>query len=127
MEKKDALKHWNELPENLEIMPHFTAIPYGASGSKYGACGIRIDGNPAFVDAVLSRLKDLLAGENSETRLSLSRNKVEMKLETRHGTRTFLNRDDSAECCYIRLCERGGSIHHGRALKSRARVRPTAA
>jgi hypothetical protein len=64
MKKQDTLRQWKELPENLPIMPHFRALPYRATGSKYGACGIRIDGSPEFVDAVLSRLKDLIDGEN---------------------------------------------------------------
>ena len=50
MKKSEALAHWKALEENQPILPHFSPIPYKASGSNYGACGIRIDGNPAFVD-----------------------------------------------------------------------------
>lgn len=103
MTKKELLKYWDALEEGLEIMPHFTPVPYSAKGSRYGACGIRIDGNPAFVDAVLSRLKDLLAGENDATRLSVSRSEVDgAKLG-----KNFANKEDKAEVCYIRLAERG--------------------
>lgn len=103
MKKQDTLRQWEELPENLPIMPHFRAIPYKATGSKYGACGIRIDGSPEFVDAVLSRLKDLIDGENHLTRLGLARNKVD------GGSlgKSFSNQETGAECCYIRLHERG--------------------
>ena len=104
MTKEELLTHWDALEENQPIMPHFTPVPYKATGSRYGACGIRIDGNPKFVDAVLSRLKDLLEGENDETRLSVSRNEVDgAKLG-----KSFKNKDEKAEVCYIRLAERGG-------------------
>lgn len=103
MTKKEALERWNRIEENLPILPHMEAIAYKASGSKYGACGIRIDGNPQFVDAVLSHLKELIAGECVETRLELSRNPVDCKLEGHD----FRNKCDQSECCYIRLHKRG--------------------
>ena len=107
MTKAEALKRWEDLPANQDIMPYFAAIPYKATGSKYGTCGIRIDGTPEFIDAVLSHLKELLQGEGDCTRLGLSRTPVNAALETRHGARTFENREYGAECCYIRLHERG--------------------
>lgn len=103
MEKKVALKTWEALPENLPILPHFNPIAYKATGSNYGACGIRIDGNPEFVRAVMSRLKDLIAGENHVTRLGLAWNNVDGS-----GIKKELNNaEKSAECCYIRLHMRG--------------------
>ena len=53
MEKKVALQMWRELPENIPLLDHFTPIPADAKGSTFGACGIRISGNPQFIDAVL--------------------------------------------------------------------------
>ena len=111
MKKADTMKHWQSLPEALPILPHMEPIPYKAKGSTYGACGIRIDGNPAFVDAVLSRLKDLIAGENHATRLTLARSQVQTKLEIKGNTKRFENTADKAEVCYIRLHERG---HEGK-------------
>lgn len=107
MTKKTALAHWQGLEEQQAILPHWDPIPYKAKGSTYGACGIRIDGNPAFIDAVLSRLKDLIAGENHATRLTLARNTVQTKLEIGGQSKTFNNTADHAEVCYIRLHERG--------------------
>lgn len=101
--KAEQLDKWEALPESLPIIPHFDVIPYKAKGSRYGACGIRIDGNPAFIDAVLSRLKDLLAGENTETRLELARHVV----DGRGIGKSLPNADTGAEVCYIRLHERG--------------------
>lgn len=103
MTKQEALKHWQGLDENQPILPHFDPIPYKSRGSTYGACGIRIDGNPAFIDAVLSRIKDLIDGENHVTRLGLARNPVDGKgLDKEFG-----NACHNAECCYIRLHMRG--------------------
>ncbi len=103
MKKSETLNAWKELTPNQPILPHFEPIPYKASGSTYGACGIRIDGSPAFVDAVLSRLKDLIDGENHVTRLTLARNPVD-------GSglgKSLPNAVSKAECCYIRLHVRG--------------------
>ena len=104
MTKKETLEHWKALTPGQEIMPHFTPLAYQATGSTYGSCGIRIDGNPAFIDAVLSRLQDLLAGENPETRLGLARSEVNGK----GLDKEFMNKETGAEVCYIRLHERGG-------------------
>ena len=78
-------------------------IPYKATGSTYGACGVRIDGSPKFVDAVLSNLQSLLDGENNVTRLGLSRNPVDGK----GLNKSFENRARGSEVCYIRLHVRG--------------------
>lgn len=104
MTKDEAMTAWEALEPNQPILKEMQAIPYKSKGSTYGTCGIRIDGTPAFVDAVLSHLKELLAGEAVETRLGLSRNKVDCKLDGHN----FNNKCDDAEVCYIRLHERGG-------------------
>lgn len=101
--KQDTLNAWRALPEGLPVLPHFRPIPYKTSGSRYGCCGIRIDGGPEFVDAVLSRLKDLIDGENHVTRLELARSQV----QRREGYNAGKNADDNAEVCYIRLHMRG--------------------
>ena len=101
MKKKDALRRWQELPENLPILPHFTPIAADARGSTFGACGIRISGNPEFIDAVLSRLKDLLSAEAGSTRLTLSRSDVKPVFDKQWG-----NADTDAETCYVQIRER---------------------
>lgn len=111
MKKAEALQVWAELPDGQNILKHFTPIDSQARGSRYGACGIRIDGNPQFVRAVMSRLKDLIAGENHVTRLGLAWNVVD-------GSgigKDLPNADSKAECCYIRLAMRGreGAIASG--------------
>ena len=106
MIKADAMARWKRTPADLPILEHVTPIPYKAEGSRYGAGGIRIDGTPEFVDAVLSRLKDLLSCENDRTRLELARSEV--KPRTIAGeTKTFANACDRAETCYIRVHARG--------------------
>lgn len=116
MNKSEALARWKALKPGLPILPHMRPIPYKAAGSKYGACGIRIDGNPEFVDAVLSRLQDLLDGENTATRLGLARNPVAAP-EVNGKRKAFENAESEAECCYIRLHVRGSEGAHAAAYE----------
>ena len=105
MEKKEALRRWQELTPDQPILPHFTPIASDARGSTYGACGIRISGNPEFIDAVLSRLKDLIAAEAGSTRLTLNRAKVK-PTTVNDQTKQWKNADTDAETCYIQIRER---------------------
>ncbi len=111
MTKEESLKHWADLPEGQNPLAHMTPIEYKAKGSRYGACGVRIDGNPAFIDAVLSCLKPLLDGENTATRLELARHEV-MPTEINGQSKHFENSDRAAEVCYIRLHMRGSEAAH---------------
>ena len=109
MEKKEALRRWQNLEADQPILPHFTPIAADARGSTFGACGIRISGNPEFIDAVLSRLKDLLAAEAGSTRLNLSRQPVKPVSITNGESVTnkqWKNADTDAETCYIQVRER---------------------
>ena len=118
MTKQQTMEAWERLPHNTPILPHFVPMPYKAKGSRYGTCGIRIDGTPAFVDAVLSHLHELLDGENDETRLVLSRNAV-----GEFGDHDFCNKEEGAEVCYIRLQERGDQAQIARAFMNGLRKR----
>ena len=109
MEKAQALIRWRNLTPNQEILPHFTPLAADAHGSTFGACGIRISGNPEFIDAVLSRLKDLLAAEAGSTRLNLSRQPVKavsIKSGDSVVDKQWRNADEGAETCYIQIRER---------------------
>lgn len=117
MEKKIALKRWHDLEPDQPIMPHFTPIPADAHGSTFGACGIRVSGNPQFIDAVLSRLKDLLIAEAGSTRLVLSRQSV--KPVNIHDTvKKWSNADADAETCYIQIRERTAKTRQRKARES---------
>ena len=109
MEKKVALRRWQNLTPDQPIIPHFTPIAADARGSTFGACGIRISGNPEFIDAVLSRLKDLLSFEAGSTRLSLSRQPVKTVAIAKGDSvveKQWKNADTDAETCYIQVRER---------------------
>lgn len=111
MTKSDALTHWKNLKTNINPLRFMRAIPYKSTGSKYGACGIRIDGSPEFIDAVLSNLKGLINGENGQTRLELSRNPVK-DVTIQGKTKRFDNSANAAEVCYIRLHMRGNEARY---------------
>ncbi len=71
MRKHEILDHWESLVPNQEIPVQ--PIPYGHTGTKYSEDTIRITGSQEFIDAVLSRLMDLLAYETPDrTRLQVS-------------------------------------------------------
>jgi len=99
MAKADALKHWQQLQPDADPLAVMRPIPTKTAGSRYGCDGIRIDGSPEFIDAVLSRLQPIIAGENNVTRLELARNPVKRQ----PGYKSGENADAGAECCYIRL------------------------
>ena len=105
--KAAALAQWREMEPGTDPLPNMNPVPYKAKGSRYGACGIRIDGNPEFIDAVLSNLKSLIDGENHVTRLELARRTVE-RVEINGESKSFENADNGAEVCYVRLHMRGG-------------------
>ena len=96
MKKAQILDHWHALEPNGPLQPR--PVPYKHEGSTYMMDGIRITGSQEWIDSVLSRLKDLLAHENGETRLQL--NYQESK--DRH-TRLLL---DSWNC-YVQVHRRG--------------------
>ena len=124
MEKKEALRRWQNLTPDQPILPHFTPIAADARGSTFGACGIRISGNPEFVDAVLSRLKDLLAAEAGSTRLNLSRQPVKpVTINSGDSVvdKKWNNADTDAETCYIQIRERTAKT---RQRKVRERTNP---
>lgn len=111
--KQEALEMWEELEENMDPFPHMNPIPYKATGSTYGACGVRIDGNRDFVESVMSCLKSLIQGENNDTRLQLTFSEVK-STEIKGETKNFSNAESDAVCCYIRLHERGGQAQQMR-------------
>ena len=119
MTKAEALAHWRKLKNNLPIVRHFAPIPYKAEGSRYGACGIRIDGSPEFIDAVLSRLKDVIELENDNTRLELARNEVDGSTLGK----AFNNAENHAQVCYIRVHERGSEAKMVNAFIAGAKKR----
>ena len=103
MRKHESLERWAGLAAGQNPLAVMRPIQPKTRGSRYGCDGIRIDGSPAFIDAVLSCLKPLLDGENNATRLELARNVVTCQ----PGYKSGRNADPGAEVCYIRLHVRG--------------------
>ncbi len=97
MEKKAFLKHWSKLRANQKLTPK--SVRYTHAGSTYAEDGIRITGSKAFVDSVLSRLKDLLAYESDETRLQVAY----QKSTDRESGKALTSYN-----CYVQVRQRGG-------------------
>lgn len=69
MKKAEFIQHWRGIAPNqpIEVRP----VRYKHEGTTYAEDGIRITGSRAFIDSVLSRLSDMLAHENGQTRLQV--------------------------------------------------------
>ena len=98
MKKAQMLQHWEALDDNQPIP--LRAIPANHKGSAYTMDTIRITGSEEFIDAVLSRVKDVLDYENGDTRLQVSYAEIN-------------DRDDGEptgkHAAYISVRERGDS------------------
>lgn len=68
--KKDILKFWQTLPATIPIQST-NIVPDGYRGSTYMYDGIRITGSHKFINAVISRLKDILNYDQGNTKLLL--------------------------------------------------------
>ena len=97
MKKKEILAHWQALPEGQPLRP--SIVRYKHEGSTYAEDGIRITGSAKWIDAVLSRLKDLLKAENTQTRLQVSYQEATDK-DTRQPLGSY--------ACYVQVHDRGG-------------------
>lgn len=95
--KAEVLAHWRQLEPGRPIRAH--AIPYKSKGSTYGHDGIRIEGSPEFIDAILAALKPLLAYEGTATRLGISYGPV----TPREGKPA----NGGDHVCYVKVHERG--------------------
>ena len=97
MRKADFLHYWRELAPDLPLRPQ--ALGYRRTGSTYGHDGLRVEGSPEFVAAVLSRLKPLLDSENDQTRLAVSYGEVTGRPDRPHSGGEIV--------AYIKVHERG--------------------
>lgn len=56
--KKETLQMWRSLPNFMPLK--MNPVSETHKGSRFGEDGLRITGSPAFIQSVLSRLKDLM-------------------------------------------------------------------
>lgn len=96
MKKREFLDHWRGISPGQPLAP--AVVPYKHTGSTYSEDGIRITGRREWIDAVLSRLTDLLAYENTSTRLQVSYQEA-----TDKDTRAPLG----SYCAYVQVHQRG--------------------
>ena len=100
METLVHLQYCKDAPRPIDVITPTPKI----EGSTYGADSIRIGGSPAFINAVLARLTDMLEGENQLCRLSISRATV--KDTEINGHRKNYNFAGN-EVVYIQVHDRG--------------------
>ena len=96
MRKAQIIEHWRSIPEDQEI--NISPVLYKHTGSTYAEDGIRLTGSKLFIDSVLSKLKELLEYENSDTRLQLSyQESIDRESKVTTGSYN----------CYVQVHERG--------------------
>jgi hypothetical protein len=113
MDKEQTIRHWENLIPAEEVRPN--AIPYSHTGSTYTCDSLRVTGSMEFIDSVLSRVKDILAYENENTRLHIS-------------CRETVDRDTGLDTgkfnCYVQVRERGRvASNYTRALRQEPEVK----
>lgn len=69
--KPEILQMWRNLRPNLPLYLTPITKDNGEGSSSYGEDGIRISGSRNFIAGVLSRLKEILAYENPQSKLRL--------------------------------------------------------
>jgi len=99
MKKHETLARWREIAAGGIRPLNPGPVPYKHKGTTYAEDGIRITGRPEWIEAVLSRLIDLLDYENGSTRLALTFQ--ESKDRETGAALGSMN-------CYIQVHDRGG-------------------
>ena len=96
LQKGNLLKTWKDLEPCNNLLSKMTPLPPKHKGKTFGLDGIRIDGSKQFVLAVLSRVKDLIDGENQVTRLQLA-------MQNCDNAEGDFNKGNGGYVCYVRL------------------------
>lgn len=98
--KPEIMQMWQNLRPNLPIYVDPISKGGDAGSSSYGEDGIRISGSRNFIAGVLSRLKEILAYENPQTKLRL----VFRSADSKDGE---FHPEKQAYVFYINVEERG--------------------
>jgi hypothetical protein len=85
--KTQILDYWRALQPS-RVIPMEPMEP-DHKGSTYSQDGIRVTGSRQFVDGVLSRLKDLVALENEQSKLEIVYREIDSPKNPRPGTFVF--------------------------------------
>ena len=94
--KSNLLSTWKTLEPCENLLSVMTPLPAKHKGKTFGLDGVRIDGSKEFVFAVMSRLQDLISGENQVTRLQLA-------MQNCDNAEGDFNKGNGGYVCYIRL------------------------
>lgn len=96
LRKANLLQTWKDLPNCENLLTNMQPLPPKHEGKTFGLDGIRIDGSKEFIFNVMSRLKDIIDGENQVTRLQLA-------MQNCDNAEGDFNKGNGGYVCYIRL------------------------
>lgn len=111
--KKAFLDHWRGMKRRKKLVVQ--PVPYKHEGSTFDQDGIRITGSRQFIDAILSRLTELLDYENGGTRLQLN---------YQQATDRKTGEPLDSWTCYIQVHERGDEAKAVNAFASALAGKP---
>lgn len=78
--KSDVLNFWRNLKPNMPIS--MSPVSELHKGTRFRQDGIRITGNPNFINSVLSRIQDIMSFENNGIRLDVEYRQIESTTDT---------------------------------------------
>lgn len=73
--KSEVLQFWQNLKDNMPIQ--MEPVPEHHQGTRFRQDGIRITGSPAFINSIISRLKEMIYFENDQHRLDVEYRQIE--------------------------------------------------
>lgn len=89
--KSEIIQMWKNLrPDVPVIIQPMFEDPLSGETSSYGEDGVRISGSWQFISSVMSRLKEILTFENSNTKLRLIFRGVDKDKSTRPDRQSFV-------------------------------------
>ena len=89
--KAEIISMWRSLKNDIPIIIQpMLEKPEGVEKSSYGEDGVRITGSFSFITSVLSRLKEIIAYENPETKLRLVFRGIDSDRQVRPDRQSFV-------------------------------------
>jgi hypothetical protein len=87
--KADVLEFWKNIRPGQPIQAE--PVQKGHSGTRFREDGVRVTGSPAFINSILSRIKDLLSYDaNPGTKLDVEYREIENKSRNPDEKQTFV-------------------------------------
>lgn len=68
--KDEIMNFWRALPSDMPL-PKIRVLPKNFKGKSFSFDALRVTGSDRFINAILSKIKDLLTYENDQNRIAV--------------------------------------------------------